>query len=257
MKKTFCFTVDDNIRFLKEITENRYISIFEHPYLSLYRRLHETYGLKVQLNLFYRADGFELFQMSDAYCSEWESNADWLKLSFHSDVENIKPYEFSGYAEVYRDCKAVNDQILRFASVKNLAKTTTVHYCLATAAGLKALADNQVIGLLGLFGDESHPRTSYGLDETNAARLRNGATVAKESMAFAAVDIVMNLFSKGEILAKLKALSDRDAIRVMIHEQYFYPDYPAYQPDFEEKIDAAFSYLTSLGYESAFFEEQL
>lgn len=114
-----------------------------------------------------------------------------------------------------------------------------------------------MIGLLGLFGDESHPRTSYGLDETNAARLRNGATVAKESIAFAAIDIVMNLFSKGEILAKLKALSDRDAIRVMIHEQYFYPDYPAYQPDFEEKIDAAFSYLTSLGYESAFFEEQL
>ena len=257
MEKSFCFTVDDNIRFLKEITENTYISIFEHPYLSLYRRLHEKYGLKVQLNLFYRADGFNLFQMSDAYCSEWENNADWLKLSFHSDVENIKPYEFSGYDEVYRDCKAVNDRIIHFASLKNLAKTTTVHYCLATAEGLKAIADNKVIGLLGLFGDETHPRTSYGIEEMDAARIRNGAIVTKGTIAFAAIDIVMNSFSRDEILAKLKALSDRDAIRLMIHEQYFYPDYPAYQPDFEEKLNAAFSYLKSLGYKIRFFEEQI
>ena len=43
----FCFTVDDNIRFLKEITENRYQSIFDHPYLAMYRRLHEEFDLKV------------------------------------------------------------------------------------------------------------------------------------------------------------------------------------------------------------------
>ena len=53
--KTFCFTVDDN--FLKELTEGNYNSIFDHPYLALYRRLHERYGLKVQLNLFYRTEG--------------------------------------------------------------------------------------------------------------------------------------------------------------------------------------------------------
>ena len=83
------------------------------------------------------------------------------------------------------------------------------------------------------------------------------AIVTKGTIAFAAIDIVMNSFSRDEILAKLKALSDRDAIRVMIHEQYFYPDYPAYQPDFEEKLNAAFSYLKSLGYKSRFFEEQI
>ena len=50
MKKTFCFTVDDNIRFLKEIAEKNYKSIFEHPYLAMYKRLHEDFDLKVQLN---------------------------------------------------------------------------------------------------------------------------------------------------------------------------------------------------------------
>ena len=29
--KTYCFTVDDNIRFLKELTENGSASLFDHP----------------------------------------------------------------------------------------------------------------------------------------------------------------------------------------------------------------------------------
>lgn len=40
----------------------------------------------------------------------------------------------------------------------------------------------------------------------------------------------------------------------MIHEQYFYPNYPGYQPDFEEKLSAVFDMLTSQGYTSVFFE---
>ena len=51
MKKTFCFTVDDNIRFLKEIAEKNYKSIFEHPYLAMYKRLHEEFDLKGTVKL--------------------------------------------------------------------------------------------------------------------------------------------------------------------------------------------------------------
>jgi hypothetical protein len=43
----------------------------------------------------------------------------------------------------------------------------------------------------------------------------------------------------------------------MIHEQYFYPDYKRYQPDFEEKLEKTFEKLTDNGYESVFFEETL
>lgn len=50
--KQFCFTVDDNVRFLRELNAGRAESIFDHPYLALYRRLHERFGLKIQLNLF-------------------------------------------------------------------------------------------------------------------------------------------------------------------------------------------------------------
>ena len=250
----FCFTVDDNIRFLKEIIENEYKSIFQHPYLAMYKRLHEAFGLKVQLNLFYRMDGFELSQMPDTYYCEFKKNSDWLKLSFHSDVENIKPYEFSGYEEVYGDCKKVNNNIRRFASESALAKTTTVHYCLNTADGLRALKDNGVLGLLGLFGDSEKPRTSYGIDEVNAERIRNGEIVEIGGIEFASIDIVLNCFSKESILAKLENLNGRDCIKVMIHEQYFYEDYKWYQPEFEEKLTATFTFMREQGYISEFLE---
>lgn len=253
--KTFCFTVDDNIRCLKEITEKGCKSIFEHPYLAMYKRLHEEFDLKVQLNLFYRTEGFDLSSMTSSLYSEWKKNADWLKLSFHSDHENVKPYEFSEYDEVFGDCKSVNDQILRFASPDALAETTTIHFCLATSDGLKALAHNRVLGLLGLYGTEDDPRVSYGVDGEDAVKLREGETVKSGGITYGAIDIVLNCFSKEEILSNLKALTHRDSIRVMIHEQYFYSDYKFYQPDFEDKLRATFTYLTDGGYKSCHFQD--
>ena len=253
--KTFCFTVDDNVRCLKEMTESGCGSIFDHPYLAMYKRLREQFDLKVQLNLFYRCEGFDLSKMSDRYRAEWAQNADWLKLSFHSEYENVKPYAASGYDEVYDDCHRVHEQILRFASDASLAKTTTVHYCLATGEGLRALADNGVQGLLGLYGTEEKPRSSYSIGAEDAKRLRGGEILKLDGICHGSIDIILNLFSKSQILEQLGDLLARDCIRVMIHEQYFYADYPRYQPDFEEKIGAAFRFMTENGYESRFFEE--
>ncbi len=255
--KTFCFTVDDNIRFLKEITERGYQSIFEHPYLAMYKRLHETFGLKVQLNLFYRMDGFDLSKVSREHCREFAENAHWLKLSFHADAETPSPYEFSGYDEVYRDCNKVHEQIRRFATPAALAKTTTIHYCLTTQEGLQALKDNRVTGLLGLFGNAENPRTSYCIGDADADKIRTGEILKAGEMAFAGIDIVLNCFDKNSILKQLEQLNGRECIKVMIHEQYFYPDYKAYQPDFADKLESAFSFLKGNGYQSAFLEDLL
>lgn len=255
--KTFTFTVDDNIRFLRDLTERSYSNIFDHPYLALYKRLHRRFGVKVQLNLFYRTEDFDLSMMTDRYAQQWLENAPWLKLSFHSDVENEWPYMHSGYDEVRAHCSCVNENILRFASERSLALTTTVHYCSTTEEGVRALKDNGVKGLLGLFGTEDVPRTSYALPENTAEALRAGQIVTKDNMTFAPIDIILNTCAQEEILQKLDALGYRQHLCVMIHEQYFYPDYPAYQPDFEEKLTKAFSVLCAQGRESRFFEEMI
>ena len=66
--------------------------------------------------------------------------------------------------------------------------------------------------------------------------------------------LVLNAHERDENLALLAPLSDREFVKVMIHEQYFYPDYERYQSDFEQKLSAVFSFLSEKGFRSAFFE---
>lgn len=255
--KTFSFTIDDNIRFLEEINKNECSRIFDNPYAAMLKRLHERFGIKVQLNLFYQNDSFDLSMMTDRYRAEWEENCDWLKLSFHSRLENVKPYEFSGYDEVFEDCRRVNEQIKRFAGEKSLADTTTVHYCLATKQGLDALYDNGIRGLLGLFGEEYDPTVSYCIEDAPAEMIKNGHVYNDGRISYAGIDVVMNCFSISQNLDRLKALVGRDYIKIMIHEQFFYPDYPYYQADFEQKLAETFSFLNKNGYDSVFFEDMI
>ena len=255
--KFYCFTVDDNIRFLKELTQTPEASIFAHPYLAMYRRLHEKFDLKVQLNLFYEMPGFDLSQMTDRYCDEFARNAHWLKLSFHSRLENVKPYEFSGYEEVYEDATAVNDQILRFAGADSLGKTTTIHYCRTTNEGLLAMKDLETEGLLGLFGTADSPRTSYSVPECMGDAIRAGQVAEYQGVKIASIDMVINDTKQENIIPELQLLRDHDQVRVMIHEQYFYEDYPRYQNNFEEKLKTVFAFLEDAGYQSRFFEEML
>ncbi len=252
--KNFIFTVDDNIRFFKEICDFDYKSIFDHPYLNMYKRLHEKFDVKVQLNLFYECEGFCLADMTDKYKNEWKSNSDWLKMSFHSRLENVRPYVASGYDEVFFDCANVNKEILRFAEIDSLATTTTVHYCALTNEGIDAMKCNGYKGLLGLYGSKDEPRISYQNTKEEAKRLIAGELVTSDGVSYGAIDIVLNLFKKEEISKMLSALSDREIIKIMIHEQYFYPDYKRYIPEFEEILSSSFEILTEGGYESDFFE---
>ena len=255
--KSFSFTIDDNIRFLKEIIESGAKSLFDHPYTAMLRRLHEKFNLKIQLNMFYSTNGFDLSMMSDRFAKEWEECSDWLKMSFHARGAIQRLYENSGYDEVYRDCRQVNEEILRISSPLSLAKTTTIHFCATNDEGVKALADNGVKGLLGLFGSDARPRVSYNVEESIAKKLRRGAIETDRGVAFADIDLVANAVEQEEIVPLLSKRLSNETIRVMIHEQYFYFDYERYQPNFEEKLSIAFDLLCKNGYQSQFFEEML
>lgn len=252
----FCFTVDDNIRAFRALATGDAKSIFEHPYFAMYRRLHEAFALKVQLNMFYTFGDFSLAEMPDRFKKEFSENADWLKMSFHSRDEIRWPYRAAGYAEVLSDCLAVQRQILRFAGEKSLAKTTTVHFCELTEDGVRAMADAGVSGLLGLYGVKGAERVSYSIRDREAGdRLRDGEILMLDGMHHAGIDIVLNNFDTEGILSQLSALSGRESVRVMIHEQFFYKDYECYQADFEEKLASTFGALCAQGRESKFFEE--
>ena len=258
MKLKFRFSVDDNIWFLKDIANNNYKSIFENEYLNFYKYLHDTYNVKIQFNIFYCTEGFNLSQMTDSYKEEWNKNSDWLKLSFHSLQEDpSKPYEFSGREEVRNDCQTVQNEIIRFAGAESLNLYTTLHWAVATKDGCLGLKDCGIKGLIGLFGRTDNLGLSYHLSKDISLYLQNHLYYKDDetSLLFFNNDMVINNTKLKDIPILLEAKVGKEFIEIMIHEQYFYKTYFAYQKDFKEKVIAAISFLKNNGYQSVFLDE--
>ena len=78
-------------------------------------------------------------------------------------------------------------------------------------------------------------------------------------MFFARIDAVINRGTLEENLADLKEITASATrggfVSIMIHEQYFYPDYVSYLPDFENRILECCKFLAEKGYEGHHLQE--
>ena len=150
MKKTF-FYFDDVIWLFRDLTRQKPKSIFDHFYLKTFKEAHEKYGMKVQMNVFYRTDyfygmdEFTLADMTDEYKSEFKANSKWLKFGFHAKQEFPDyPFVNISYDDMVKDFDAIRDQVVRFAGEECFADTVCSHWRPISKAGCKALADKGI-----------------------------------------------------------------------------------------------------------------
>ncbi len=268
----YALSVDDNIWWLAELTQHSYQSMFDHPYLAVYKRAHEKYGAKVRFNLFYQVQGravqkygaFNLSMMTARYRREFEENSDWLHLAFHSLQESPdNPYKEASYEQLTQDWAKVKSEIIRFAGEKSLERATTIHFGCCTPEGIRALQDGGIRALMGFMSlnRRGEPSVSYNLSRERVLQTqRYGFWRDRESgMMYGKIDVVMNSHSPEKIAAILEEEHRehplRGFIEIMIHEQYFYEDYPHYEADYEERILAGCRWCHENGYRGAFVEE--
>lgn len=273
---SFRLSSDDNIRFLKELSEGDYASIFDHPYLAVYKKAHDLYGAKAHLNLFYAFDDkaracfsgehsyFDLSMMTDRYKEEFRANADWLKLTFHAYSEfPDKPYKYATAEKITEDCIKVYREIIRFAGEECVSNSTTVHWGEANRECVRALRALGFRSLTGYFvkDEEGEPLVSYYAENELVEHVgpRDFWVDTQEDMIFGRIDCVLNLDTL-EICNERVAEAAMDPHRggfvsIMIHEQYFYPDYDNYCPDFEERVLEPCKYLYEHGYKGAHITE--
>ena len=265
---------DDNILFLQDLTEHseRYSSIFDHPYLAIYKKAHDLYGAKVHLNLFFelcdqgrsyfadRHSYFNLTMMTDKYKEEFRANADWLKLAFHARAEfPDNPYASGDAATVTADCTAVLREIVRFASAENISDSTTTHYGSGNHDVIRALRGMGFRSLTGYFtlGKNGNPSVSYYCPKELVEHIdeRDFWVDTEEDMIYGRIDKVLNLDDLEKVKCDVRAAIEHPHrggfVSVMIHEQYFYADYKRHLPDFEERVLAACRDLYEHGYVGA------
>jgi len=256
-------SIDDNILFLKDIAQHAgaYQSIFDNSYLAFWREMHRKYGTKVHFNIYYETGGFNLSQMPDKYRSEWQQNSDWIRLSFHARANDPdRPYLHASAAQIREDYRLVMKEIERFAGKEVLSTFTTVHWGSATLEAVRALRAEGVLGFVGYFqayGDA--PLVSYYLPRAQWQYLsgRDYWKDTKEDILFVRHDIVLNMFTPEEIVSRLDKIGQdphqAEIIELMIHEQYFYPDYVHYEPDYRQRVERAIEWATKRGYKPAFY----
>ncbi len=259
---------DDNIIFLWDINEHKdeYKSIFENPYLAIYKKAHDLWGAKVHLNLFYEFDDearsyfsdarpyFNLSMMTDKFKDEFRSNADWLKLSFHSKSEfPPKPYKFADGETVRRDCERVHAEIRRFAGEESLSQCTTVHFGEANEDGARALRALGYRAMTGYFIPDECPVAYYAPNDLlEYVHGRDFWYDTATDILFGRIDLVVNLNTHKEnlqILREIMASPTRGGfVSIMIHEQYFHKDYVCHLPDFEARVVEACELIAKNGY---------
>lgn len=267
MEKVYCFTLDDNIRFMEEACRRNVSSLFQIPYLAMLFRQHKEFGCKFQLNMFYSyyPGSFSLADFPDTYKKELKENSVWLKFSFHAR-HNDPPFPYEDDAELLKgDFEDVMSQLCRIASQDALANTTTLHYAAASRIGCSMLRNCGIRGLIGMFYEKpGREALHYFLPPAETDKLRRGEFLydAQTDMIFAHNDIILNQHGMGDIedfmvdiIEKVKQEIHVPFIQLMTHEQYFYEDYPDYQRDFEEKLRTSLRILHKNGYQSAFLED--
>ncbi|MBQ9805544.1 MAG: hypothetical protein IJW49_03445 [Clostridia bacterium] len=266
-KKAYRLSIDDGIWFLQDIAKNQevYTSIFENPYLALLRRLHQDYGTKFHVNIYYTCPehgGFSLPELSDKFKAEWQSVNDWLTLAFHAKAnEPGYPYSNADRKTVYDHCKEVMDEIERFAGYRG--PVTTLHFAETTPEGVRGLYDCGIRALLGdySFSKKGEIQLCYhaNREQFDAVRYNCFWKNPDTDMIMFPCDTVLNLMDLDGIKKELEwfdsTYPDRSFMDILIHEQYFYRDYKYCLSDYEERMRTGIEWCIAHGYEPALLKD--
>jgi hypothetical protein len=258
------FSIDDNSFFLRDIFQKEYRSLFDCFYLAMLRKLHQNYGVKFTVNIYYTtADGFDLAQFSDRYKGQWRDCSDWLKLAFHAYADKPdRPYQDAPPKKLLADLDQVAREIHRFAGAQSYAPPTVIHWGMTRPESLKPLFKHGVRALSGYFSKlAGRYDVNYRFDDVVSEYLSGHDCWEdfQSGIVFSRVDMVCNSTPIDRIAPTLESLAkDANQAEIMdlfTHEQYFWPFYAHYIPDHGQRLDAAIRWVTEHGYKPVFFHE--
>ena len=303
-----CKYVDDVIWFLRDLARQRPRSVFDHPYLAGFRKVHEATGLKVQFNLFYRTDffygmdEFSLAEMPADYKSEFRDNADWIKFGFHSLQEFPDyPWVNADYDDVAKCLGMIRGEVDRFAGDDMFARALIPHWVPMSRDGVRALVDGGIKIMYATTGnryeyngnpdvlpyghsfrlecnrkpetalfvrDEYMVSLATSISGYNHVESAKSAQICKVGRYVYDPDTGMrfrdfctrpmsciNIHSLEQLKHKLAAVKDAEFVGYGNHEQYFFKDYFAYQPEYMEKEMLAARTLRDEGRRFVFMED--
>ncbi|MDD4018663.1 MAG: twin-arginine translocation signal domain-containing protein [Kiritimatiellae bacterium] len=303
--------IDDVIFVFRDLAVQRPKSCWNHFFLAALKEAHEKYGLKVQLNIFYRNDfyygargaEFTIKEMPDIWKAEFQAAKDWLKFGFHSYSEFPDyPWINAGYDDVKFTWNLLAGEVERFAGPGMFAKAVTPHWGPMSKEGCVALKDCGATAIWCSGGK----RYEYTGDRTilpygHGMRIENfrkpetamfwrpggGDDISVSAcgynhllpdqvkvtygtynwlydkatgcnfMRFGCGAPCLNLYRLEDIPARMRQVIGSEFLIHATHEEYWYKDYFAYQPDSREKLLVSCKMVHDAGYKYSFIEDKI
>ena len=279
--KRYAVRIDDNSFVFTDLIRQKYNSLFDHFYLKGLKELHEKYGSKFILKCFYEnahdPEKSNLSQVPDIYRDEFEKNADWLHLAFHARAEfPDRPYQHCTTERLAKDYDTTTAELRRIAGDKCCTPPTNVHWAMLephnfsfmrsrgvkilTSSGFMAnriVVDGRVENLeqgacdIGFFYEQDVAR--HMLEKRCFYDPDHDLFLSRSFFCF-------NIDTPEEIEEKIKAeeaKSQTDIIESVGHEQYAYPFYAMFLPDYFKRLEASCRVPAELGYKPVFFQDGL
>lgn len=257
--KRYRFSIDDNVFWLRDLMQNKPKYINDNLYLSQLKKLHDEFGVKFTLNLFYETPekDFNLSMMTDEYKSQLQDNAEWMRLTWHAYNEfPDRPYQYASEAQVEKDYDLIQGEIFRFAGEQCWAPPTIVHWGTLQSTIFPFLYKRGTHTLSGYFTRNEGLRygVSYELDENRCAYLEGHDALMdfNSGICLSRIDIIFNNTPIDQVIPTLAPnIDDEDNgeyIDLLTHEQYFWPFYFNYVPDHAKRIETGLRFLTEHGY---------
>jgi hypothetical protein len=271
------FLIDDNSFFWTEIIKTRPRSLFDQFYLKFLKRMHDEYGTKFTLNLFFHNDHepCDLNNFPACYKSEFADNAHWLKMSWHAYSEfPDRPYQNATAEKLAADYDLIKGEICRFAGVESFIPPVAAHWSMIRPDGMEELVKRGVRVMTSQF---INPKTSLTEKQKTAhlcdigffQNLRECLYLDQEQMLYSFAQnvlylhgmIICNYWKPEEIKVKLDEIQaasvHHEILSLETHEQYTFPHYFNYLPDHMDRIETAIRGASEKGYQPVFFAEGL
>lgn len=276
--KRYAVRIDDNSFVFTDLAKNKYSSIFDHFYLKKLKELHEKYGSKFILKCFYEnahdPKKSNLSQVPECYRDEFDRSSEWLHLAFHAWAEfPDRPYQHCTTERLAHDFDTTTAELRRIAGPRCCTPPTNVHWAMLEphnfsfmrSRGVKILTSSGFMSNRIIVDGRVETLNQGGCDigffyEQDVARYM----LEKRCFYDADYDLFLsrsffcfNIDTPEEIEEKIKAEDSKgesDIIESVGHEQYAYPSYAMYLPDYFKRLEASCRVPAELGYKPVFFQ---
>ena len=208
-KKIQCHvSVDDTDGVFQELCDEKYRSIWQHPFWYNLRKLHEKWGCSFTLYVFGGLENkLDLFK-KELMIKELQECSTWIKAAYHgNDSEDIVAFQ-----ENFCMTKRFLSQLMGEDAIAHIIR---LHRFQAAYDVVDYLESQGVKGLLT--ADDN--RLSYDLCEEQVQNLRKEGVVQKGSMMYLHTDVRLE---KWEFLTQYYDWKKRDCkiLVLFTHERY-------------------------------------